>query len=457
MPGRLFRGLAQAYRDPLRRNSTYLMATHGVIGLFGFFFWKIADMQYGTPAVSQATTLVSAVLLLHVLSRLGLDIALIRFLPGEEDKPGMINTAFTIVGLGSGMLAVAVIAGVGIWAPPSSELHVVADNLGYSFLFVVFTVASSLAGLMRQGVFVAGRSTQSSLAIEVVAGVRLLLLPALIALGAVGIFVSWGLAGMASLAVGMGLVVIFQRDYRPVLNIRRGVVGRMVRFSAGNYVAETLREMPGFLLPLIVSFVFAGAVSSGQASSMTAYFYISWTIASGIMMIAHATGSSLLAEGALDPRRFGATSLRALQFMLLLLAAGIAAVFLLGRPLLSWFDGGRGMYAEKGLWLLRLLSLSGVPIAINTIYVTYQRMQRRLAPVVGVYGFVAVFTIGVGWALLRRMELAGIGLAWLASNSAAALVAGGLMTSGWLRARRKRRQGGERPGPPQGSGAASTS
>lgn len=439
---RLLHGLVQGFQDPLRRNSIYLMTTHGVIGLFGFFFWKIADMQYGTPAVAQATTLVSAVLLLHILARLGLDIGLIRFLPDEKDKPGMINTSFTLVGLLSAVLSLALIAGVGIWAPWSA-LYIVAENMGYAFMFIVFTAGTTLVEVMRQGVFVAGRSTQSSLVLEVVAGVRLILLPALAALGTIGIFVSWGLAGMVSLAVGMALVVVFQKDYRPVLSIRRDAVDRMLRFSAGNYVAETLREMPGFLLPIIVSFVFGGAAVSSADSSMAAYFYISWTIASGIMMIAYATGSSLLAEGATDPRGFGAASLRAFRFMLLLLALAIVFVFLLGGPLLRWFDRGsdEGGYVDNGLWLLRLLTISGVPIAVNTIYVTHKRLQRRMAPVIWVYGFVAVFTVGVGSALLHRMHLTGIGLAWLASNTAVALVAAILMTTGWRKARRRQRQG----------------
>ncbi len=55
--------------------------------------------RYGDDAVGVATSLVSVVLLLHTLARLGLDIGLIRFLPDETDKPGMINTSFTIVGL----------------------------------------------------------------------------------------------------------------------------------------------------------------------------------------------------------------------------------------------------------------------------------------------------------------------------------------------------------------------
>lgn len=436
-PAALFRGLSQSFKDPLRRNSLFLLATHGVIGVFGFFFWRIADMQYGTPAVGQATTLVSSVLLLHILARLGLDVGLIRFLPDETDKTGMINTACTIVGSLAGVLGLAFMLGVGIWAP-SSSLSIVVDNTGYAFLFIVFTVASSLVELLRQGVFVACRSTQSSLAIEVVAGVRLLLLLALVTLGAFGIFVAWGLAALASLVVGASLVVVFQRSFRPVLAVRRDVVGKMLRFSAGNYIGETLRELPGFLLPIIILGAFTARLGEVEGPKMVAYFYIAWTIASGVMMIAYATGSSLLAEGSLDPRGFGASSLRAFQFMLLLLAMAIVVVFVAGGPVLQYFGEG---YNDNAFWLLRLLSLSGVPIAINTIYVTYKRMQRRLSPVVLVYGFVAVFTIGVGYALLDRMELLGIGVAWLVSNSLVAVVACILMTTGWQRARRKRRQG----------------
>ena len=58
------------------------------------------------------------------------------------------------------------------------------------------------------------------------------------------------------MAVGLALVMLAQRTYRPVPTIRRDVVGKTVRFSLGNYAAETLRELPGFVLPIIILNVF---------------------------------------------------------------------------------------------------------------------------------------------------------------------------------------------------------
>ena len=158
----ILRGLFDSLKDPLRRNSLLLLATQCVIALIGFFFWKIAQVQYGTEAVGEATTLVSVVLLIHTLARMGLDIGLIRFLPQETDKPGMINTSLTIAGLLSAVLALVFVLGVRAWAP---SVAVVRDNAGYALLFIVFAVVTTLVELLRQGVFVAYRRTQSSLAL----------------------------------------------------------------------------------------------------------------------------------------------------------------------------------------------------------------------------------------------------------------------------------------------------
>ena len=418
-------------RDPLRRNSLFLMATHAVIALFGFFFWMIAERQYGTQAVGLATTLVSAALLLHTLARLGLDVGLIRFLPGETDKPGMINTSFTIVGLFSAVLALVFVLGIGAWAP---VLDFVRDNAWYAVLFIAFTVATSLVELLRQGIFVAYRRTQSSLAIEVVAGLRLPLLFAFLSVGAFGVFVSWGLAGVAALVVGIVLVLLVQRSYRPIPTVRRRILGSMVRFSLGNYIAETLREVPGFVLPIVVVGVFTARLGEGEGAGMGAYFYIAWTIASVVMMISYATGSSLLAEGSVDPGKFGSSTMKAMRFMLLLLAVAIVLVFVAGGWVLAWFDED---YSENAFPLLRALTVSGIPMAINTIYVAQKRIERKMWPVILIYAFVACFTVGMGYALMDRTEeLLGIGIAWLVSNSLVAVVVGLLMTRAWLRKRR---------------------
>jgi hypothetical protein len=68
-------------------------------------------------------------------------------------------------------------------------------------------------------------------------------------------------------------------------------------------------------------------------------------------------------------------------------------------------------------------------------------MERKMWPVILIYAFVACFTVGVGYALIDRTDLLGIGIAWLASNSLVAVVVGGSMTRSWLQARRNKNQG----------------
>jgi putative effector of murein hydrolase LrgA (UPF0299 family) len=175
-------------------------------------------------------------------------------------------------------------------------------------------------------------------------------------------------------------------------------------------------------------------------AEMGAYFYVAWTIASVILMISYATGSSLLAEGSVEPSQFRPNAARAIKFMLLLLVPAIVLVFLLGDMVLAWF--GRD-YSDNAFSLLCLLSVSGIPLSISTIYVTQMRIRRKMWPIICLYAFVACFTVGVGYALMDRMDqhLLGIGIAWLVSNCMVAAVVGSMMTRWWLRGRKNKSQG----------------
>jgi O-antigen/teichoic acid export membrane protein len=423
-PAALVKGPVQYLKDPLRKNSAFLMASHAVLGLLGFFFWAIAARTYDDEKVGLATALVSAVLLLHTVARLGLDIGLIRFLPGEKDKPAMMNTSLTLVGAFAVVLALVFVLGVRIWSPALGFIRSEAD---YFVLFIIFAGAVSLVDVLRQGMFVALRRTEFSLLMEVIAGLRLPLLVVMAGLGTLGIFCSWGVASCVALAAGLLFVVKIQKGYRPRPRLDERVVGSVLKFSLGNYAAESLRELPGFLLPLVVVNVLE--------PEMGAYFYIAWTLASVILMAAYATSFSLLAEVSLEPGRFGSDVVRAMKFMLLMLVPAVVVVFLVGDKILSLFGAE---YAENGSDLLRLLSLSGIPVAFNILYITWKRLRQETWPIVYVYAFVAAFTIGVGYALMGEMGLTGIGVAWLAANGAVTVLLAMGLARRWMQNRGSR-------------------
>ncbi|OGO03615.1 MAG: hypothetical protein A2Y72_03955 [Chloroflexi bacterium RBG_13_53_26] len=414
----LAQGLILYLKDPLRKNSAFLMASHAVLGLLGFFFWAIAARTYDTEEVGLATALVSAVLLLHTLARLGLDIGMIRFLPDAKDRSAMMNTCFTLVGVFAVVLALVFVLGVRTWSP---ALKVVREEADYFVLFIVFAAGVSLVDVVRQGAFVALRRTEFSLLMEIIAGLRLPLLLVMVSLGAFGIFCSWGVASCVALIAGVLFIAKLERGYRPVPGVEKGVVGRVLHFSLGNYVAESLRELPGFLLPLLVVNVLA--------LDMSAYFYVAWTLASVILMIAYATSFSLLAEVSREPEKFGSDVVRAMKFILLLLVPAVLIVFLLGDRILSLFGAE---YAENGADLLRLLTISGIPVAFNILYITWKRLRQEVWPIVYLYAFVAAFTIGVGYVLMEEMGLAGIGIAWLSANGMVTVLIGLAMLKRWI-------------------------
>ena len=83
--------LKQHLRDPLFKNSYYLMMTPVVGSLLGFIFWMVVARFYSTAEVGLAATIFSAMGLIAAFSGLGFNIGLIRYLPKEDDKQGMIK------------------------------------------------------------------------------------------------------------------------------------------------------------------------------------------------------------------------------------------------------------------------------------------------------------------------------------------------------------------------------
>src|SRR3970040_341247 len=103
---------AQAWREKLRspvvRNAAYLIATEAVGGILGLAFWAVAARSFPDAEVGVGAVLVTSATLLALLSTLGFNVGLIRFLPERSAPPArLINSSVTIG------VAVSVALGVG--------------------------------------------------------------------------------------------------------------------------------------------------------------------------------------------------------------------------------------------------------------------------------------------------------------------------------------------------------
>lgn len=399
-------------KDPLRKNSVFLIGTDVLLSAFGFFFWLLAARLYAASDVGVAIAVISAAQLLSLFSGLGFDVGIIRFLPDEEDKPAMINSCFTIVGLFSVLLALCFVSGLNIWSP---VLVFLQRDVVFLTIFVLLVIGYSLFWLQHH-VFIGLRATEFSFIQSLIAGLRLALLPILVWLGTVGIVSSFGIGFCVALVVASFFIWKLHSTYRPIPVVRKRIVKDMVSFSFGNYIAESLNLLPGLILPMLV----VNVVNPETG----AYFYIAWMIVMLLLGVPRWTGSALLSEVSHGPQQVGRQVAKAARFMFVMLVPAILLLFFVGNSLLSLFGA---QYAVEGSTLLRMLALSCVPIAFNELYVTLCLVDKKVKPVIYVRAFVAAATILGGYSLLEVMGLAGIGVAWLTGSIIVMLVTMPLM------------------------------
>ena len=79
-------GLFNLLKISLYRNAIYLMLNSAMYALTGFFFWIVAARLYPAEVVGLASSTIAAIGLLSLLSTLGLDYGLLRFLPAAGDE-----------------------------------------------------------------------------------------------------------------------------------------------------------------------------------------------------------------------------------------------------------------------------------------------------------------------------------------------------------------------------------
>jgi O-antigen/teichoic acid export membrane protein len=393
----------------LYASSMYLISANVVNAGFGFLFWTAAARLYRANEVGLAAGAVSGMSLLAMISVLGMDYAMIRFLPHEGNSTRIINTGLTI-GLSTALVMSGVfLVGAGVWTPSLQPIRQDA-----------FAAASFIAGAsfmaiitLLNAVFLAKMRPEFILAQSVVFGTTKVLLVVLVVAssGLTMVLAAWAVGTTASIAFGLFwfLRLADGHGYQLKPNVQWSAVRRMTRFAATNYLSAVLTSAPLYVMPLLVL-----SVLGPEAN---AYFYIASTISGLLAMVPIAVSMTLFAHGSQDNRLTAAQVIRGVRFSLGLLLPAIAAVFLLGGRILLLF--GR-VYSETATQLLWLLSLATLPMTLNVAYFSVRRVQHRMVDVVLGSGWILIVTLGFSALLLPRIGLIGAGAVWLAAQSSVA-------------------------------------
>jgi O-antigen/teichoic acid export membrane protein len=413
--------LKDVLETPLYANAIYLMLGNVSNSIFGFVFWIMVARLYTAEEAGIGSAIISAAGLLTMLAGLGFGYGLIRFLKSSKDPNKLINTSFTLTALVALAATAIFILGIQVWSP---SLKILRTNGPYLVVFLVFVPISALSALIDSS-FVAGRKAGFVLARNIIFNVLRISLPFIFLAVAqsFGIFGSWSSAAIVAFLAGILLFLPrSQPHYRPFPSIDRKAISEILHFSFRNYLGDLFWTTPALILPLLV-------VNVLDAKS-NAYFYMAWAINGILSMIPSTVATSLFAEGSNEEAKLEQHIWRSLKMVFLLLIPAVISVELLADKLLLLF--GR-TYADNATTLLRVLAVAAFPLAINVVYFGVRRVQKKMTEVILLSIAAGVVTIGVSRLLLPGTGIAGIGIAWLISQSSIAV----WIIVNWLRQRPK--------------------
>jgi O-antigen/teichoic acid export membrane protein len=383
------------FEESLLRNSALLFLATVELAAGGFLFWQVVAHLYSSAEVGRASVLLSTSALIANVALLGMNNALVRYLPEWPDRAVTVNTGRTMVvaaaTVGSGVL---VVAGP-MLVPQLAELH---HPLG-AVAFGLFTMAFA-SSLFDDSLFIALRHSGYVLSrYTMVVCLRTALVPLLIGLQAFGVFGAWSAANTLSL---LFYLVVLRRTFglKTKVQVDGGRMRAMWRYSAGSYLATAILTAPTLIMPALV----AQRLGSDQAG----YYYIALLLAGLLGFVPQATARTFFAEAANDPSVLRDCLIRVSKMTLAAQIPLLLAMVVLGRFALSLF-GREYVQAYPLLVLLSfVMTLSSVGFIGSTLLLVTGRLTTlcRLSAAAYATGLGTAYLliphglVYVGWSLL---------------------------------------------------------
>ncbi len=407
------RVIAAHMARPLERNAYALALNAVVTAVLGLVYWLFAARYYTPRAVGEGSALVSAMVFLATCSNLNLTGAMTHFLPrAARATAALVSGAYAA---GASLAVVLSITFVLVAPELSSKLEFFRDSWLVSTAFcvavvmwVIFALQDGVLTGLRRADWVPVENGSFAVAKLV------LLVPLATALPAFGIFVSW----MAPLV--LILVVVNVALFRRLLPQHAAQTAgqpmpvrarRVVRFVGGDYLGSLFLQGSTTLLPVLVV--------ARLGAEANAHFYVAFLLVSAVDVMALNVGASLTVEGSREERNLPGLMGRTVRLGALLLLPAVATLIVAAPLLLSLFGES---YAQSAESTLRLLALGLLAKGATILYVSACRARGAVSSIVAVEASTFAVVISLSLLLVGPLGLAGVGLAWLAGQTAVALV-----------------------------------
>jgi O-antigen/teichoic acid export membrane protein len=398
-------------RIPLFGN-VYALTLNTILStVLGSAYWVLAARLYSPRELGIGAATISTMTFLSNLSQLNLNAALARFLP----KSGVGGGRLVGYAYGASSLVALAISAVFVTVAPivSDRLAFLAASPLLAVLFClsvaawgVFTLQDSVLTALRKAVWVPVENVSFGLAKAFLLIILAGTLPGL------GIFLSWNLPVVIAL-VPVNLLVVQRLLPRlrsmPTVTLPDWQVLR--RFVALDYLGYLFMQAGTNALPLLVT-ARLGATANGQ-------FYVAYSIASSLELVAYNFGVSLTVEGSRDEARLASYARQILRRAVILFIPAVMLLCLAAPLLLTVFGE---QYADSGVPLLRLLALAVLPKLVLITFVAVSRVQKQVGRIVAVQALTSTLVLSLSLMAMGRLGILGVGLAYLISQTVVASV-----------------------------------
>lgn len=377
-------------KDPFYSNSFYVILANMLAAGCGLLFWILAAREYSKDDIGLATALISSSSIILLVSRMGIDQTMARFLP-TGDRASIFSTTNIITTVLSLAVGLVYVLTANYWLPN------IEMDWWVAFVFIVLIVAQGIATTSNQA-FIAIRMAKISMVQNLVMGSRILLLFVFTALGSLGVISAFTLSFV--LAVIFGQIVLTRLQIR-LTKVDWQFLRMSMQFSVGNWISSLLTNLPIYLLPIMV----LGALGAES----TAEYYMAYSFASIVFMFPKSTATQMFVEGC-HGEEMGKIVKRSMITSFAIVIPITAVVILLAPWLLDLLGKD---YAENALDLLRLIAFSSIFLITYQIYYSVKLVQKDMKGLVLISLINSILIIGFSYYFMVNYGLSMMGYGWI--------------------------------------------
>ena len=401
--------LGRLKADHMLRNTLFLLLSTGLQAALGFAFWIVVARLFNTADVGRGSSLISAITLIAYFALLGLNNAVVRYLPTAKDKNSLITSTVLLVGGFGALLGAIYIFATPYFAP---KVAFVAHQPVLAVGFVVLAAASTV-NLLTDSVFIASRkASYTALTDGAVGGASKIVFSVLLAgTGAYGVF-SASADGFAAAALASLVLMAFVVRWRPTLHKPIEILKPLIKFSFANYAGNVMGLLPILIVPLIIL--------DRLGPSSEAYYFVAFQLANLLYAASRASEQVLLAEGSQTDADWRGLLGRSLR-LLVALFIPMCLIVVVGAHWVLLAFGVK--YSQFGTPTLMLLAAAAVPVGANDWLKTVLRLAGALKAIVWSGVVTAVSVCALAW-FLAPYGLTALSASWVIGSALGALVAG---------------------------------